>query len=262
VILHAAKLAEYEMIEAYSVLMQDHDEDEDDSPDPPPPHWAVTDPSLEPARLKREFHAILQEECARVEGLLAAHEADEPEDDAVDLVEQAAFDDSAEGERLHRYQNHWSRSLLRTLDTIAKLRQNGDEGVTESDLAPDECGARSPGERATDPERTKTDASATRNGAREEDPDGPIASAQIKATATTESRDHERTYAVAKQNGKSLGERPERRPERGASDDGGPFLAQAGSADPHAQRFGTTFAVEEDSIQPSPAGSGVGQEGG
>jgi hypothetical protein len=239
VILHAAKLAEAEEIEAYSDLIEDVDDDEDDeaSPDAPPPLPAVTDPSLEPARLKREFHAILKEQCARLEDLLAAHEAD-PEDD--DHTELAAFDDSVEGEWLHRYQNHWSRSLLRTLDAIAKLREDG------AQKAPDDRGAGCQSCPTCDEEEAGLASCPARN----------------KATATTESHDHERTYAVAKQPGKSLGERAERRPQRCASDAGGPFLAQAGSADPHSQRFGTTLVVKEDSIQPAPAGSGVGPKGG
>jgi hypothetical protein len=79
---------------------------------------------------------------------------------------------------------------------------------------------------------------------------------RIKATATTEANDAARTYAVAKQHGKTLGEPAERRPERCASDAVGPFLAQAGSADAHCRCLGTTFSVGEDSVQASPAASG------
>ena len=41
--------------------------------------------------------------------------------------EEAAFDDSPEGERLHRYQNHWSRMLKRTLDEFDRLHERTEE---------------------------------------------------------------------------------------------------------------------------------------
>ena len=41
------------------------------------------------------------------------------------LAAEASFDDSAEGERLHRYQERWHRSLLRTLAKIEEMRDRG-----------------------------------------------------------------------------------------------------------------------------------------
>jgi hypothetical protein len=52
---------------------------------------------------------------------LTAEEAEDPDDDDPEAC--IVFDDSAEGDRLHRYQARWSRALLRTLDTLAKLRK-------------------------------------------------------------------------------------------------------------------------------------------
>jgi hypothetical protein len=151
VILHTARLAEDEEIRAYPDLREGDDEDKEASPDAPPPP-VVTDPSLEPAWLKREFHAILKAQCARAEELLAAHEAEPEDDDLTELADQAAFDDSVEGERLHRYQNHWSRSLLRTLDAIGSLREQEDPDVmaAEPESDADDCGTRRLSARSSD----------------------------------------------------------------------------------------------------------------
>jgi hypothetical protein len=41
------------------------------------------------------------------------------------LAYEALFDDSAEEERLHRYQARWGRSLLRTLAMLGEPRGRG-----------------------------------------------------------------------------------------------------------------------------------------
>ena len=53
--------------------------------------------------------------------MLAGHQEGE-EESRGRLAFEASFDDSAEGERLHRYQARWGRSLLRTLAALEELR--------------------------------------------------------------------------------------------------------------------------------------------
>ena len=79
-----------------------------------------------------EFRAIAEEECARLRPLLARHEEEE-RDNRDDLPRRFSFDDSAEGERVHRYQAHWSRTLLRTL---AELRDHRGLPEPEARLEP------------------------------------------------------------------------------------------------------------------------------
>ena len=109
-------------------------DDEDVKFDPPaadPPGKPVPSTGPTPAQHKAGLRAIIDEECTRLSGLVARFEAeadetdDEPEEDVQD---QLAFDDSPEGDRLHRYQAHWSRSLLRTIEAIARLKKRGDGG--------------------------------------------------------------------------------------------------------------------------------------
>src|SRR3954470_20537801 len=59
---------------------------------------------------------------ARVRPLLARHEEEE-RDNRADLPRRVSFDDSAEGERVHRYQAHWSRTLFRTLAELRNHRE-------------------------------------------------------------------------------------------------------------------------------------------
>src|SRR4051812_20044342 len=67
--------------------------------------------------------------------MLARHQDDEDEA-RPRLAAEASFDDTAEGERLHRYQERWGRSLLRTLAKIEELRDRGqlDDEETEEDF--------------------------------------------------------------------------------------------------------------------------------
>ena len=78
-----------------------------------------------------EFRAIAEEECARLRPLLARHEEEE-RDNRDDLPRRVSFDDSAEGERVHRYQARWSHTLLRTL---AELRNH--RGLPEPEARPE-----------------------------------------------------------------------------------------------------------------------------
>jgi hypothetical protein len=82
-------------------------------------HWAAVGVAL----LK-----LAAERCARLRTLLAGYEQSEAEARAK-LAYEASFDDSAEGERLHRYQARWGRSLLRTLATLEELRDRSEAGT-------------------------------------------------------------------------------------------------------------------------------------
>ena len=67
---------------------------------------------------------LAAERCARLNTMLAGHQEGE-EESRGRLAFEASFDDSAEGERLHRYQARWGRSLLRTLAALEELRGRG-----------------------------------------------------------------------------------------------------------------------------------------
>ena len=83
------------------------------------------------AALNAELWTVVDEEHQRLSDLLAKLEAEE--DIEVESDDEAAFDDSPEGERLHRYQTTWSRALRRTLDDIARQREQADlNGAEES----------------------------------------------------------------------------------------------------------------------------------
>ena len=88
-------------------------------------------PGPTPAQHKAGLRAIIDEEITRLSVLVAQFEAEADETDDEhegDEQDQLAFDDSPEGDRLHRYQAHWSRSLLRTIEAIARLKKRGDGG--------------------------------------------------------------------------------------------------------------------------------------
>jgi hypothetical protein len=94
---------------------------EDDEDEVPPRSRPL--PVLEPfhdAPPRRELLAIVAAEQERLRALLAHREAEVPDQSAEDAA-RASFDDSPEGERLHRYQNECSRALLQTLGGIRKL---------------------------------------------------------------------------------------------------------------------------------------------
>ena len=65
---------------------------------------------------------VVNEHVARLEGLLVEREARAAEMAAAN-AERAAFDCSAEFERHRRYQSARTRELLRTLDTLMKMRE-------------------------------------------------------------------------------------------------------------------------------------------
>jgi hypothetical protein len=114
-----AKVHHHVQGEFFRRLMDAADPDEL-SADVPEEHPEKPFP-FDPAEVARGLRAIAEDQLAKLEPKLARFEEDEAEA-GVDLPLRSSFDDSAEGERLHRYQMHWSRSLLRTLASIENLR--------------------------------------------------------------------------------------------------------------------------------------------
>jgi hypothetical protein len=84
-----------------------------------------------------ELLKLASERCARLKTMLARHQANDVEA-RPRLAAEASFDDTAEGERLHRYQERWGRSLLRTLAALEELRRRGrlDHQEEEAEGAP------------------------------------------------------------------------------------------------------------------------------
>ena len=105
------------------ILLMGCDDDPEDDPAPGGPDDEAEAPlPFDLAAVNGEFRAIAEEECARLRPLLARHEEEE-RDNRDDLPRRVSFDDSAEGERVHRYQAHWSRTLLRTLAELRNHRE-------------------------------------------------------------------------------------------------------------------------------------------
>ena len=107
-----------------------------------PSEAPAENPGPTPAQHKAGLRAIIDEEITRLSELVAQFEAEADETDDEhegDEQDQLAFDDSPEGDRLHRYQAHWSRSLLRTIEAIARLKKRGDGGEQgDAEGEPDE----------------------------------------------------------------------------------------------------------------------------
>ena len=103
-----------------------------------PPHKAyVPQPRPDPKvvkRLNEQLWLLVDENYQRLQKLMARREAQEVVEEESD--EEAAFDDSPEGERLHRYQNHWSRMLKRTLDEFDRLHERSEEERSAAAGAP------------------------------------------------------------------------------------------------------------------------------
>ena len=98
---------------------EDHDDDSPESLERDfeleKPYWAA---------VGLELLTLASERRARLKTMLARHQDNQVEA-RPGLAAEASFDDTAEGERLHRYQERWHRSLLRTLAEIEELRSRG-----------------------------------------------------------------------------------------------------------------------------------------
>jgi len=98
------------------------------------------------------IRSVIDEHVGRLQELLAEHEEIEDEE-AAERCDRAALDCSPAFERHRRYQSARSRELLRTLDTLRKMRNaefgtgNGDAQMADDTcrMADDRCEMRSDG---------------------------------------------------------------------------------------------------------------------
>src|SRR5205823_13839511 len=79
--------------------------------------------------------AIVEKAVTRLEAKREVHEQRDAEESA-GAVDRLAFDASMEGERLRRFQTSGQRSLLRTLDTLLKVRRSGVVSVVPGEGEP------------------------------------------------------------------------------------------------------------------------------
>jgi hypothetical protein len=80
-------------------------------------------PAKKPARIAA-LRTLADQAIGRLEALATDHRQ-RSEADAAQQAARLSFDASTEGERLRRYQFSCSRSLLRSLDTLIKVRRSG-----------------------------------------------------------------------------------------------------------------------------------------
>jgi hypothetical protein len=76
----------------------------------------------DPAAARATLRAIVEQAVIRLEAKLEVHEA-RAALEAADAVDRLSFDESPDGERLRRFQLAGQRALLRTADTLLKLRR-------------------------------------------------------------------------------------------------------------------------------------------
>ncbi len=98
----------------------------------------------DPAEAWAVLYAVVNQHVGRLEELLARNEASEAAEDP-DWADRAALDCSPEFERHRRYQSAKTRELLRTLDTLRRMREFGTrnlecgKGNGEGGMADDKC---------------------------------------------------------------------------------------------------------------------------
>ena len=115
----------------------------------------------DPAEARVKLRAIVDQAVARLEARHEVHQQWEAAA-AANQVDRLAFDASPEGERLRRFQLAGNRSLLRTLETLLKIRREGDDPQPDpaaTDIEQSARGGRAPGEpspppRTADPAET------------------------------------------------------------------------------------------------------------
>jgi len=98
----------------------------------------------DPAEAWAVLYAVVDRHVGRLKELLARNEASEAAEDP-DWADRAALDCSPAFERHRRYQSAKTRELLRTLDTLRKLRNadfgkgNGEKADGKCQMADDKC---------------------------------------------------------------------------------------------------------------------------
>jgi hypothetical protein len=75
---------------------------------------------------ERVLNMVIERWIGRLQALLSEHEA-LAQAEAAEIADRAAFDGSAEFDRMRRYQTARGRELLRTLDVLMKLRSGSDD---------------------------------------------------------------------------------------------------------------------------------------
>ena len=101
------------------------------------PYRAIAPPPRDATAAMALIRSVIDENVGRLQELLAAHEAIATAE-AAERHDRAALDCSREFERHRRYQSARTRELLRTLETLRKMRkeefrtENGEE-VTAAD---------------------------------------------------------------------------------------------------------------------------------
>ncbi len=93
----------------------------------------------DPAEAWAVLSAVVHQHVGRLKELLAHHQASAAAEDP-DWADRAALDCSAAFDRHRRYQSAKTRELLRTLDTLRKLR-NADFGIGNAEKADGKCRA-------------------------------------------------------------------------------------------------------------------------
>jgi hypothetical protein len=88
----------------------------------------------DPAAARATLRAIVEKATIRLEAKLEVHEA-QAALAAAEAVDRLSFDDSPEGERLRRFQLAGQRALLRTVDSLLKLRLTEPPQPSASDPA-------------------------------------------------------------------------------------------------------------------------------
>jgi hypothetical protein len=88
----------------------------------------------DPAAARAALRAIVEKAVIRLQAKLEVHQA-QVALEAAEAVDRLCFDASAEGEHLRRFQLAGQRALLRTIDSLLKLRRQEPPQQTESDPA-------------------------------------------------------------------------------------------------------------------------------
>ena len=103
------------------------------------PYRAIAPPPRDATAAMALIRSVIDENVGRLQELLAAHEAIATAE-AAERYDRAALDCSREFERHRRYQSARTRELLRTLETLRKMRKEefGTENG-EAETAADEC---------------------------------------------------------------------------------------------------------------------------
>ena len=88
----------------------------------------------DPAAARATLRAIVEKAVIRLAAKLEVHQA-RAALEAAEAVDRLSFDESVEGERLRRFQLAGQRALLRTVDSLRKLRRDEPPQPTEGDPA-------------------------------------------------------------------------------------------------------------------------------